>query len=38
VRERRGDVALLARYFIDQFNREFRKRVRGLSPAAATVL
>jgi DNA-binding NtrC family response regulator len=38
VRERRGDVALLARYFIDQFNREFRKRVRGLSPAAATAL
>jgi DNA-binding NtrC family response regulator len=38
VRERRGDVSLLARYFIDQFNREFRKRVRGLSPAAATVL
>jgi two-component system, NtrC family, response regulator AtoC len=38
VRERRGDVTLLARYFIDQFNREFRKRVRGLSPAAATLL
>ena len=38
VRERRGDVALLARYFIDQFNREFRKRVRGLSPAAAALL
>jgi two-component system, NtrC family, response regulator AtoC len=38
VRERRGDVALLARYFIDQFNREFRKRVRGLSPAAAMLL
>src|SRR5262245_2823332 len=38
VRERRGDVALLARYFIDQFNREFRKRVRGLSQSATTVL
>jgi DNA-binding NtrC family response regulator len=38
VRERRGDVVLLANYFIDQFNREFRKRVRGLSPAATTLL
>ena len=38
LRERRGDVLLLANYFIDRFNREFRKRVRGLSPAAAQVL
>jgi len=38
VRERRGDVALLATYFLDQFNREFRKRVRGLSPAATALL
>ena len=38
LRERRGDVPLLANYFIDRFNREFRKRVRGLSPAAAQVL
>jgi two-component system, NtrC family, response regulator AtoC len=38
VRERRGDVVILAHYFIDQFNREFRKRVRGLSPAATTLL
>jgi DNA-binding NtrC family response regulator len=38
LRERRGDVPLLANYFIDRFNREFRKRVRGLSPAAADVL
>ena len=38
VRERRGDVVLLANYFIDQFNREFRKRVRGLSAAAAALL
>ena len=38
VRERRGDVPLLAAYFIDRFNREFRKHVRGLSPAAADVL
>ena len=38
LRERRGDVPLLADYFIDRFNREFRKRVRGLSPAATTLL
>jgi DNA-binding NtrC family response regulator len=38
LRERKGDVIALATYFIDQFNREFRKRVRGLSPAATTVL
>src|SRR5687767_7585512 len=38
LRERRGDVPLLANYFIDRFNREFRKRVRGVSPAAADVL
>jgi DNA-binding NtrC family response regulator len=38
LRERRGDVPLVANYFIDRFNREFRKRVRGLSPAAAEVL
>jgi DNA-binding NtrC family response regulator len=38
LRERRGDIPLLAAYFIDRFNREFRKRVRGLSPAAQTLL
>ncbi|MBM3820881.1 MAG: sigma-54-dependent Fis family transcriptional regulator [Acidimicrobiia bacterium] len=38
LRERRGDVPLLASYFIDRFNREFRKRVRGLSPAAKALL
>ena len=38
LRDRRGDVPLLASYFIDRFNREFRKRVRGVSPAAAEVL
>src|SRR5688572_3805328 len=30
LRERRGDVALLAAYYIDRYNSEFRKRVRGL--------
>jgi DNA-binding NtrC family response regulator len=38
LRERRGDVVQLANVFIDRFNREFRKRVQGLSPAAAEAL
>jgi two-component system, NtrC family, response regulator AtoC len=38
LRERRGDVPLLAAFYIDRFNREFRKRVRGLTPAAAKTL
>jgi len=38
LRERRGDVPLLAGYYIDRFNREFKKRVKGLSPAATTLL
>jgi len=38
LRARRGDVTLLAEHYIDQFNREFRKHVRGLSPAAARLL
>jgi len=38
LRERRGDVALLAGFYIDQFNREFRKKVRGLSPGATVLL
>jgi len=38
LRERRGDVRVLAEYFIERFNREFRKRVKGLTPAAADVL
>ncbi|HVZ20378.1 MAG TPA: sigma-54 dependent transcriptional regulator [Vicinamibacterales bacterium] len=38
LRERRGDIRLLAEYFVDRFNREFRKRVRGLSPAALELL
>jgi transcriptional regulator with PAS, ATPase and Fis domain len=38
LRERRGDVPLLAWYYIDRFNREFKKRVKGLSPAATTLL
>jgi two-component system response regulator AtoC len=38
LRERRDDVPLLAGYFVDRFNREFRKRVRGLAPAAIDLL
>ena len=38
LRERKGDVQVLAMYFVDRFNREFRKHVRGLSPAAAELL
>jgi two-component system response regulator AtoC len=38
LRERRGDIALLVEYYIDKYNREFRKRVRGVSPDALTLL
>jgi two-component system response regulator AtoC len=38
LRDRRGDISVLATYFIDLYNREFRKRVRGLTPAATTLL
>jgi DNA-binding NtrC family response regulator len=40
LRERRGDIPLLASFFVDRFNAEFRKRVRvrGLSPAAAELM
>ncbi len=31
LRERGNDIILLANYFIDRFNREFRKNVKGLS-------
>ncbi len=38
LRERRGDVALLAEWYIGRYNTEFRKRVRGLAPEAAALL
>jgi two-component system, NtrC family, response regulator AtoC len=38
LRERRGDIKLLAEYYIDRYNREFRKRVKGLSADALKVL
>jgi transcriptional regulator with PAS, ATPase and Fis domain len=38
LRERRGDVPLLASYFVDVYNREFKKRSRGLTPAAVAAI
>ena len=38
LRERRGDVPPLAAYFVDHYNREFRKQVRGVTPAAVAVM
>jgi two-component system response regulator AtoC len=38
LRERRGDVPLLAAFYVDRFNTEFRKRVRGLSPEARQLI
>ena len=38
LRERRGDVPLVASYFVDLYNREFKKRIRGLTAAAAAVI
>jgi DNA-binding NtrC family response regulator len=34
LRDRAGDLPLLVDYYVDNFNREFKKRVRGLSPEA----
>jgi two-component system response regulator AtoC len=38
LRERRGDIPLLANYFVDKFNREFKKKVTHISAAAMKVL
>ncbi len=38
LRERRGDIPLLAAYYIDVFNREFKRHVRGVSAEAMTML
>ena len=38
LRERRGDIRLLAEYYIDRYNREFRKHVKGLTPDAVALL
>ena len=38
LRERRGDIPLLVDYYIDRYNREFRKRVHGVTPEALALL
>jgi len=38
LRERHGDIPLLASYYIDVFNREFKRHVRGVSPEAMAML
>ena len=38
LRARRGDVPLLAKWYVERYNQEFRKRVRGLTPDALAVL
>jgi len=38
LRERKSDIALLVEHYIDAFNTEFRKKIRGVSPAAMTAL
>jgi len=38
LRDRRGDIPLLVNYYIDRYNREFRKRVRGVSADALLLL
>jgi len=38
LRERPGDIPLLASYYVDLFNREFTRHVRGVSPDALKML
>jgi DNA-binding NtrC family response regulator len=38
LRERHGDGPLLASYFVDLYNREFKKRIRGLTSAAKKLI
>jgi two-component system, NtrC family, response regulator AtoC len=38
LRERTGDIPRLVTYYIDRYNREFRKRVRGATPEALALL
>jgi two-component system response regulator AtoC len=38
VRERVGDIPLLVKHFIERYNREFRKQVRGLLPEAQALV
>jgi two-component system, NtrC family, response regulator AtoC len=38
LRERRADISLLVRYYINRYNSEFRKHVRGVTADAAALL
>jgi DNA-binding NtrC family response regulator len=38
LRERTGDIPLLVSYYIDRYNREFKRRVRGVLPEAMALL
>lgn len=38
LRERKGDVPLLANHFLNRFNKAFHKRVKGLTPEAMEIL
>ena len=38
LRARPGDIPLLVNYYVDTYNREFRKRVRGVEPSAMAAL
>jgi DNA-binding NtrC family response regulator len=38
LRERRGDIPVLTKYFVDSFNTEFRKNVKGLTAAAEQLM
>ena len=38
LRDRQGDVPLLVEHYIDTFNTEFRKKIRGVSPGAMAAL
>jgi two-component system, NtrC family, response regulator AtoC len=38
LRDRRGDIPLLVDYYVDRYNREFRKRVRGVTSEAVALL
>ena len=38
LRARHGDIGLLAKYFVDTYNRDFKKRVLGITPDALELL
>ncbi|MCE5333779.1 MAG: sigma-54 dependent transcriptional regulator [Desulfobacteraceae bacterium] len=38
LRNRKGDVRLLANYFLDKFNQRFNKKIKGFTPASLAIL